>query len=88
MIVGVIISMYMVMMLVMLYVKLWIPKRCIKKSTNKTNKAIYILIRRYSTVHSIMSGNKQAGIQMHLHQNKQVKHWVGEINLPLHQKND
>lgn len=67
MIIRVGIGMYMVMVLMVLGIKFWVPERGIEKRADKTNCVVYVFVGCNGTVHSIVRGNKQAGVQVHLH---------------------
>ena len=84
MIVRVFIGMHMAVVLMVLGVKLRVPKGGVKESAGISDQVIERFIWRNSAVHGIVCGDEQAGIQVHLQQNKQVKQRVGKVHLPVH----
>jgi len=70
--IRIIFSMYMTVVLVMFRVQTVIKKTSIKKNGKIANKIIGLLVRRYRSVHGVVSGNKQTSVQMHLNENHQI----------------
>lgn len=80
--IRIVFSMYMMVVLMMFRIQTVIKKTCVEKNGKITNKIICFGVRGYRSMHGIMSGDKQTGIQMHLHENHEIHQRIAPGKIP------